>query len=183
MAKKITSWQMLEDAVLKPTARGMGSAIARATARHLQEEIVANIYNTYSPKDYKRTRQFLRSVSIEKSKIYSGRIAQYKVVFDYNKINPIYVGNGHWNKHMSFSTEKFNRGNLVQVLEEGTIGTNSRFMREGAWFIANTKRWLNENINGHGFTVSDVTTVGSYDSDLDFVPEKIPVGIRIRKRL
>lgn len=182
MAKRITSWQMLEEAILKPTARGIGYAVANATKKHLKEEIQASIYSSYSPKSYSRTRQFLNSVTIEKSTIYSGKIAQYRVVFDYKKIKPKAVP-GTWNKHMSAFSEPFNKGNLVQVLEEGTVGTDSLFQREGAWFLENTKKWLNEKINGNGFSVADVTQVESYPGDYDIPPDKVPVGIRIRKRL
>lgn len=111
---------MLEDAVLKPTARGIGYAVATATKKHLKEEIQANIYSAYSPKSYRRTRQFLNSVTIEKSTIYSGKIAQYRVVFDYKKIKPKAI-RGSWNQHMSAFGQPFNKGNLVQVLDRKSV--------------------------------------------------------------
>lgn len=182
MAIRITSYRMLEEAVLKPTAKGMSSAVASAVARHLSEEIKNSIYNSKKPSVYKRTKQFLKSITIEKSIIYSGRIAQTNIVFDYKKIKPQFTGRG-WNQHMGMSKQSFHEGNLVQVLEEGTIGSASLYEREGAWFLLRTKQWLENEISSNGFKVSDVTMRVSNPDISDEAPDMVPVGIRIRKRL
>lgn len=179
MAKKITSMQQLMNAVLRPTAKAMSYSVALAVKKHLKEEIKANVYGKRTPTSYSRTRDFLDSVKIERSMIYSGKIYQSKVIFDYKKIHPQNM-RGEWNRHMDVHGTPFHEGNLVQVLEEGTIGSASLFQREGAWFILSTKQWLEKMISSHGFTVADVT---SMLSDGDEPASRIPVGIRIRKRL
>lgn len=180
MATKIKSMDQLVNAVLKPTAKGMSYSVSLAAKKHLKEEIEERVYNRMDPKSYERTRQFLDSVKIEKSTIYGGKIYQNRIVFNYKKIHPRRMI-GTWNRHMDVRGVPFHEGNLVQVLEEGTVGSNSLYERNGAWFIYNTKQWLQQMISGHGFTVADVTMVGS-DPDSDELADRVPVGIRIRKR-
>lgn len=180
MATKINSMQQLINAVLKPTAKGMSYSVSLAAKKHLKEEIQESVYDRMNPLSYERTRNFLDSVKIEKSTVYSGRIYQNRIVFDYKKIHPQRMA-GTWNRHMDVHGIPFHEGNLVQVLEEGTIGSNSLYERNGAWFIYNTKQWLQQMITGYGFTVADVTMMGS-DPDSDEPADRVPVGIRIRKR-
>lgn len=178
MAKAIKSWQQLEDALLKPTARAMSYSLSLTAKKHLKEEIQEKLYDRKKPESYQRTKDFLKSVKIERSTIYGGRIYQNRLVFDYKKIHPVAVKRG-WNKHMDVHGQDFNKGNLVQVLEEGT--QSGLFQRDGTWFIANTKKWLEEKTRNNGFTIGDVTMM-AYDPETDEPPERVPVGIRIRKR-
>lgn len=178
MATKLTSWQQIQNAVLKPTAKAMSYSVSLAVKKHLKEEIQASIYSKHTPTDYKRTKDFIKSVTIERSTVYSGRFYQNRIVFDYKRIHPEEMP-GSWNRHMSVRRKNFNEGNLVHVLEEGT--QSGLYQRSGALFIEKTKKWLEEKIINNGFTVADVTMLAHY-SDPDAPPEKVPVGIRIRKR-
>lgn len=187
--QKISSWQQLVNAVLKPTAKGMTSAYATAIANHLYNEVYASIYEKYKPKNYERTYQFLNSIKIEKSKVFGDRYYQARILFDYKKIKPITTPKGRWNKHRSYTSDNFpkgqdfNRANLVDVLNSGTLGTASAWPRESANFIEKTKKWMEESGTSGGFKVSDVSQK-TYNPNIEDEnsADYVPVGIRIRKK-
>lgn len=171
------------DKVLKPTARVMTNNMAANTAVKLRDNVQKAIYNTPDPKFYRRTREVLKAITYEKPQtIYSGRIYQTKVVFDYSKINPAKATvPGYWNRHMGMSEQKFNDGRLISVLNSGTRGMRSLYEREPTYFIEETKKWLEQQV-GPNANISFVQTRVSDHINPETDNEMWPVGIRIRRR-
>lgn len=179
--KRVSSQKQLENAIIKPTAKGVVNGLANATGKKLIQNIQENVYDSYEPNSYQRTGQFINAVRISKMKTTSGvDKVEASVYIDSRAIKP-YVTNdkSEWNQHADVNGTPFTTP-LIDVLENGTY--SGLFKRKGAHFIEDTMNWL--DVNG----AKEVTNISSqyYNITREIEGEnekfRVPKGIKIVKK-
>ena len=94
----------------------------------LKDYIVTNWYNTYDPKAYERTREFLESASKTETTMNNKNEIVCMLYFDTSKIYPRYFGPWKLNQHASFSGKDVSKS-IPAWIERGNpniIGRNGK---------------------------------------------------------
>ena len=102
----------------------------------VQTEIWELLYQSYTPFQYERTNDFVRSVSVKNLKILSNGSIQIEIYYDTSQIIPREVIGSKWNQHMSYSNENYSGKDMSKFiplwLERGTEPNNGNFFpRDG----------------------------------------------------
>lgn len=142
--RTVTSMDELRDKILTPAVQKISAEFAEQVKREMQNNILDSVYRAYKPKNYNRTYEFYNSVTIYQSNIYNGKIQQYRIGFDKNKMRPRIV-RGSWNIHADVYG-KNQSANIPRWLDEGT--SNGLFERDGANFIDKTADFVKEVLLG-----------------------------------
>lgn len=165
--------------LLEEAGKGALRSVAQQFANQLQNNILDLLYKAYTPTSYKRTYDLVRAVTIDKTKyIYGGKQMQSTVYIDWKKLSIGKRRTGEWGTHVSVTNEDF-RKSLIDVLESGSNG--GLFKHDGRHFIQETMLWLeiNQAAVVSGVTVADKTQYAYSDYG---IADKIPTGVRLRKR-
>ena len=164
------------------TAQGMLNN-GQQNAKEILRDMVESSFDVFQPEKYKRTGDFLRSITITKPELSTKNIVRRTVVFDGSKMRAIpWSGKGKkrtWGKHTQYSGDKFAGNDLVGVLNYGSA--KPQFFPHPAFrFLEKTMMLLNSSVKDVNFF-----TKRSYSKSLeqrDFEREVLPTGIIIKKR-
>lgn len=160
--RTVTSMDELRDKILTPAVQKISAEFAEQIKREMQNNILDSVYRSYKPKNYNRTYEFYNSVTIYEGNIYRGKIQQYRIGFDKNKMRPRIVER-NWNIHADING-RTQSANIARWLDEGT--SSGLFTRDGAHFIEETSQFVKEVLLGtDGVRIAQSVT-----------------GLRIRKR-
>jgi len=106
--------------------------VAEQVKQLVQTEIWELLYQSYTPFQYERTTDFIRSVSVNKVKLLSNNTIQIEIYYDASKIISREVAGSKWNQHMSYSDgDKYQSNDVSEYiplwLERGTDPNNGNF--------------------------------------------------------
>lgn len=129
--------QKIHDGLMADKER-MLQNIAKETKNKMQEYIETYWYDVYSPIDYERTYDVLRSIDV--------KFENDVVVIFYNADKIFSTPNlGSWGEHSGFDFGDFSEG-IIEYVENGVSGgsiQNPRLGDTGAKAIPRTRGWLN----------------------------------------
>jgi len=114
--------------------------IAKQVEVLIRDYIKKNLYDTYEPKNYVRSYDYINSLTIGKVKP-DGNGFSIRLYFDANKIKPQEMERGLWNRHMTqkgVPTNEF----IADWIENGA--TDSEHARKPIHVMANIKKELEE---------------------------------------
>lgn len=122
--------------------QAIADKVCKKTADKLREILYECWYATYTPTVYKRSFDFINSITGEVVKNKRGNYS-INVFFDEDKINVVEQSGG-WNSHMGFNGERFIEG-LIYSIDSGMRGSlsNPRY-GESTDMIRLTKEWANQ---------------------------------------
>lgn len=177
MAKKIRNEQELMS-LLGEAGKYILNNSARNAKSILQDSVQEKLYDAYTPEDYKRTNEFINSITIKDIETSGASGFRQVIDFDPDKLTPEDRGSGHWNAHMSMNKDKFTK-QLVETLNDGSNG--GLFNHEGAHFIEDALAKVRTSLDNDDLSAKIKEHVTSYSSESDIPDYRVPSGLVIRK--
>ena len=117
--------------------------VGETVMKNLEDYIQKNWYDAYSPTHYKRTYEFIRSITKTDAKFING-VCTVEVYFDEDKIKANYTNDGTWNQHASIHGEVVSNA-IVEWIEYGNNPnrkTTAIYSYDGIHMIDAMVSWL-----------------------------------------
>lgn len=139
--------QRLVDYIEKQTQDSL-RLVALEVETMMKNYIIDKLYNSYTPKDYARSYNYLNSLTVRKVYKNDKGELETEIFFDPNKIYSREIHDRYWNQHMSLDGSTTWNGVPISELlpvwmEKGVSG--SRWDREGIYVVDNILKKLDND--------------------------------------
>lgn len=129
----------------------------------MKEYVIKALYNSYSPKDYLRSYNYLNSLTVKRVYKNSAGGLETEIFFDPNKIYSREVEDSYWNQHMSVSGDSMWNGKPISkwipvFMEHGVSG--SKWDRDGIEVVDTILKELNNNSKYKNMMMSQLKKKG-----------------------
>lgn len=116
----------------------------------MKDYIIDALYNSYTPKDYLRSYNYINSLTVKKVYKNSAGELETEIFFDPDKIYSREVEDSYWNQHMSVNGDSMWDGRPISewipiFIEHGVSG--SKWDRDGIEVVDTILKELNSNSN------------------------------------
>lgn len=201
---RLANLQQIQNIVLRPTVEGIIGGLNAVIADQLHNNIVRTVYKANKPKAYNRDHNgnnFLDTITVEKKRVYSGRIAQGRVFIDPMKLSTAITPSNQWNRYRGYGSHTDFRQSLPSVLNDGTAqkftkpgptarqslsGYDIPYYRHAANFMEETLKWVENNLGDYVMSIAmsyKKPQVGASTVSVPTDYQPVPIGIRIRRRV
>ena len=145
--KNTNDLQRLMDYIEKQTQDSL-RLVALEVETMMKNYIIDKLYNSYTPKDYARSYNYLNSLTVRRVYKNNKGELETEIFFDPNKIYSREIHDRYWNQHMSVNGDTTWEGKSISEwipvwMEHGVSG--SKWDRDGIKVVDNILRELDND--------------------------------------